>query len=421
MLPVVLDRVPALRALVVSNMYPPHHLGGYELSCRDVVERFRRRGHEALVLTTDMRRPGVDDPPGERAAGVHRDLRFYWRDHELLVPPLRERLQLERDNQEVLAAALREVRPDVVSFWNMGAMSMGLLTSVLERGLPTVLVVCDDWLVYGPMLDPWARLFTRHRLRAAVVRRVTGVPTGMADLGRATACFVSESVRRTAADNAPWRFSRSTVTFSGIERADFPPPTPEEAAGPWQGRLLAVGRVEPRKGVETAVRALALLPGHTLEVLGPADEGYLAELRALADHLGVADRLRFGVVARADLRERYLASDAFVFPSEWPEPFGLVPLESMACGRPVVATGTGGSAEFLVDGTNCVLFAPGDHRALAAAVERLGGDPDLRRRLVTGGLATAARLDTDRLADVLEDWHVAAAGGFPTGLPAARA
>src|SRR5918997_1832470 len=46
--------------------------------------------------------------------------------------------------------------PDVVSVWNMGALSMGILEAVLVRGVPTVLVVCDDWLVYGPVLDAWA-------------------------------------------------------------------------------------------------------------------------------------------------------------------------------------------------------------------------------------------------------------------------
>ena len=50
-----------MKVLAIANMYPPHHLGGYELLCQDTVERFRRRGHEVVVLTTTMRRPDVDD------------------------------------------------------------------------------------------------------------------------------------------------------------------------------------------------------------------------------------------------------------------------------------------------------------------------------------------------------------------------
>ena len=109
-----------------------------------------------------------------------------------------------------------------------------------------------------------------------------------------------------------------------------------------------------------------------------------------------------------------------VFPSEWAEPFGLIPLEAMACGRPVVATGTGGSAEFLLDGVNCLLFDPGDPDSLAASVRRLGAEPSLRARLIAEGLLTADGFDTERLALVLEEWHVAAAERFAQGEPPER-
>jgi glycosyltransferase involved in cell wall biosynthesis len=79
-----------------------------------------------------------------------------------------------------------------------------------------------------------------------------------------------------------------------------------------------------------------------------------------------------------------------VFPVTWDEPWGLVPLEAMAVGRPVVATGTGGSREYLADGENCLLFPADDARTLAARLRRLAGDPALRERVVAGGRRTAA-------------------------------
>jgi glycosyltransferase involved in cell wall biosynthesis len=136
--------------------------------------------------------------------------------------------------------------------------------------------------------------------------------------------------------------------------------------------------------------------------------------------LGLHGRVTFAAVDRAALRSHYLRADAIVVPSEWPEPFGLVPIEAMACGRPVVATGTGGSGEFLVDGGNCLRFPAGDPKALSEAVLRLAGDPDLRTTLIAGGLRTASMLDTDRLADVLEEWHLAAVARFADGEPSPR-
>jgi glycosyltransferase involved in cell wall biosynthesis len=181
-----------------------------------------------------------------------------------------------------------------------------------------------------------------------------------------------------------------------------------------------VGRVEPRKGIATLLRALPLLPPATLEVVGPVDPTYRGDLDRLLDELAVRDRVRFSEVARAEIGTRYAAADALVFPSEWEEPFGLVPVEAMACGTPVVATGTGGSAEFLADGGNCLRYPPGDPAALAEAVTRLAADADLRASLVAGGLGTAAQLDTDALADVFEAWHVAAAERFRGGTPPHR-
>jgi glycosyltransferase involved in cell wall biosynthesis len=94
---------------------------------------------------------------------------------------------------------------------------------------------------------------------------------------------------------------------------------------------------------------------------------------------------------RGDLMAAYSEADAVVFPVRWREPWGLVPLESMARGRPVVATGRGGSGEYLRDGENCVLFEADDPRELAEALGRLAADPGLRGRLREGGIDTAAR------------------------------
>jgi glycosyltransferase involved in cell wall biosynthesis len=91
------------------------------------------------------------------------------------------------------------------------------------------------------------------------------------------------------------------------------------------------------------------------------------------------------------VKKLYRSHDALLFPVRWDEPWGLVPLEAMASGMPVIATGRGGSGEYLRDGENSLIVPAEDPAALAAAVERLAADPDLRRRLRAGGLETAPR------------------------------
>ena len=396
-----------MRVLAAGNMYPPHHFGGYELVWRAAMLHLEEQGHEVRVLASDLRieTDEPDDP------SVCRELRWYWRDHGFPRLPRRERVTIERNNARVLRRELREFGPEVVTWWSMGGMSLSMLETVRRAGIPAVAFVHDDWLAYGRGADGWTSVLAgRPRWFQAMAERATGAPA-VVDLEHAARyVFVSETTRRRARE-AGIDPASSGVAHSGIDPG-FIDPAPERE---WGWRLLYVGRLDERKGVDTAVEALVHLPPEArLALLGGWDEDEERRLRALAQHHGVAGRVEFrGQRSREDVRAAYAEVDATVFPVRWEEPWGLVPLESMARGRPVVATGRGGSGEYLRDGENAVLFEAGDARACARALVRVAEDPGLRARLREAGLATAARHTEDHLnAAVLQE--VEAAGGRAT-------
>lgn len=369
-----------MRVLTVGNMYPPHHLGGYELVWRGAVEHLRAHDHEVTVLTTDHRRDGVGgpDPPH-----VHRDLRWWWRDHRFPRYGPWKRVRWERHNWAVLAERLEADRPQVVMWWSMGGMSLSLIERAREAGLPAVGVVHDDWLLYGPRVDAGPRL-----------------RQGPLDLGGVRWLFVSDFVRRKAVEHSGFALERTEVVPSGIDERHLGPLTPRRA---WDWRLLCVGRLDRRKGLDTAIEALAQLPDARLNVVGDGDDRLERELREQAARLGVADRVGFRGRRDGDaLAAQYDAADAVLFPVTWDEPWGLVPLEAMAHGAPVVATGRGGSGEYLRDGENALLHPAGDAGALAAAVRRLADDPALRERLRRTGAETAARHTAQRFHERIE-------------------
>jgi len=193
----------------------------------------------------------------------------------------------------------------------------------------------------------------------------------------------------------------TTVVPNGVDLARFAQPAP--VAKPDRFLLLAVGGIEPRKGSVHLIRALARLTdldpelvvvgGHSFQDFAPYREAALAE----AAELGVVVR-EVGTVSDAELAGWYAAADALAYPST-AEGFGLVPIEAMALGVPVVASDLPVFREHLTDGRDALLPPVGDDEALAAALRRVITDPALRDSLRRSGCATAATFTWANAAD----------------------
>jgi glycogen(starch) synthase len=165
------------------------------------------------------------------------------------------------------------------------------------------------------------------------------------------------------------------ATSSGVERAGPAPDGPPV--------ILFAGRLEFEKGVQTVLDAVPILdrvlPGVAVVVAGSGT--YEEELRRHAARRGLSDRIRFeGFVGEERLAALYAAAHVAVVPSLY-EPFGLVALEAMACGTPVVAADTGGLREIVDHEVTGLLFTPGDPGGLAGAVARLIADGGMAARL----------------------------------------
>lgn len=372
------------RVLAVGTMYPPQHLGGYELLWRDTTLALRAAGHEVRVLAANLRLGAAAELDGD----VHRELRWYWSDHTFPRRARRQRIALERHNTRILAGHLDALRPDAVMWWALGGLSLSLVERVRRRGVPALGVVGDEWMAYGPRVDQWLSAWEARPRLAGWAAAITRTPTRFAPGRAARWLFISDFLREEARRVTGGALADTGVVHPGIDPGRFPAAAP----GPWEGRLLYCGRIDERKGIADAVAALAHLPEATLRVDGAGDAAHLGSLREQAAELGVAERVTFARSPRDELAGAYAAADAVLFPVRWPEPWGLVPLEAMSVGRPVVATGTGGSAEYLSDGDNALVVPPGDPPALAAAVRRLAQGPALRERLVAGGRRTAGSL-----------------------------
>ncbi|MFG2044766.1 glycosyltransferase [Dactylosporangium sp. NPDC048998] len=217
------------------------------------------------------------------------------------------------------------------------------------------------------------------------------------------------------------RRSGTVVVPSGVDMERFTPGGPaadHRRAG--LRRILSVGPLVERKGFADLIEALRRVPGAELVVVGGPDPAGIdrdpeaRRLLQLADRRGVADRLRFiGAVGHDEMAAWYRSADVLAC-APWYEPFGLTPLEAMACGVPVVAYEVGGIAESVIDNVTGVLVPPRDTAALAAALRTLLGDEVRRMSFASAAIdRVRSRYTWERTAAELERVYRSVTGGDP--------
>ena len=384
-----------MKILVVTNLYPPHHLGGYELGCRDIVEKLRAHGHAVQVLTSSVRNGDIKTPPDE--TGVERSLQFP------SGSPADKRAECRK-----LATLLKRFSPDVVYFSNQSGLCQWLPVTARWHGHRTAFFLSDTSFVSWRVGAWLSRAAQKNPLVRALFGK-TFLVRGWPVVQNQPCHFASEFLRDVAVKNGIRIAEKSSaVTHWGIDPAQF---TPAPRARWPIRRLLYVGRLSPQKGVHTALAALGLLAGAnefsdltlTLAGGGP-DLEYGGKMRELAAQGGLTGRVHFlGELPRAELPRVYAEHDVLVFPSEWDEPFAITPLEAMACGLAIVGTTTGGSGELFRNRETAMAFRAGDAADCARAIRELCGDRGLFEKISRNAQSEVREKHTlDAMVDRIE-------------------
>jgi glycosyltransferase involved in cell wall biosynthesis/phosphoheptose isomerase len=283
-----------------------------------------------------------------------------------------------------LAAQWREDPPDVVHahFWMSGHAA---LMAARELGIPVVHTFHALGVVkrrYQGEMDTSPA--ERIGIEKEILRRADHVVATCSD-------EVFELVRLGGARG------RLTVVPCGVDLGLFTPEGRRARRRPGLRRIVCVGRLVERKGVGNAISALAALPGTELVIAGGPPRAQLhadpeaRRLRGLAEQAGVADRVDLrGRMGREDVAALLRSADAVVC-VPWYEPFGIVPLEAMACGTPVVASAVGGMIDSVVDDVTGIHVPPRDPERLAEALAPLLADSERRVAYGAAGVERVRR------------------------------
>jgi len=389
-----------LRILMVTNLFPPLFLGGYEILCGQVAEALERRGHSVTVATTGSGPDSGGDPP------VARVFRSLFLEQPFGEPyrsdPIR-RHQVTRHNLRETRDLIRREGPfDVAFAWSQRRLTLGAVRACQEQGLPVVFTFNDLWpeayAVHPPGASP--RGLVRWALEKTLVHRDTLEAVDLRWCTCISQCLREDLLR------AGVPVAGAEVIYQGIPLERFPC---KEDPGGMTGhppRVLYTGQIHPDKGVDVLVEAALRLHrrGRPVQVtvVGDGPEPFRETLRRQA--AGVPGVTLAGRRPPGELPEIYRGHDLFVFPSVWREPFGLTHLEAMASGTPVISTAEGGHGEFLHHGRNAWVVPKADPEALADALDLLVRDDSLRRRLAAEGRRSVEEGFTmTRYVDQLED------------------
>jgi phosphatidylinositol alpha-mannosyltransferase len=348
--------------------------GGVQVHIRQLAVRLREHGQEVLVLAPSGSRPA---DPFLRVAG--RPIRVPYNESVAPIAPFPRAFAATRKT-------LRSFRPDIVHVHEPFVPGPSMFAALSSK---------------VPVVATFHAYADRSRLLAAatpVLRRIwrrLGVRIAVSD---AAASFVSGPMGEGEVRIVP--NGADVEMFAGAE----PAPLPEGR------RILFVNRLDPRKGFRVMVDAFRLLAAERSDVvLVVAGDG--AERPALSELPGEARSrvVMLGNVEHDRLPPYHAASEIFCAPSTGRESFGIVLVEAMAAGLPVIASDIPGYREVVRDGLDGLLVPPRDPGAVARAISELLDDPDTAKRFGEAGRSRAQRYSWDKVAAEIEEIYREAA------------
>lgn len=332
-----------MRILVVSNLYPPVVIGGYELACSNVADALVKRGHDIRVLTSWCHLP----QRAKTAVNVHRNL-----DLHCFLPHSAPGLLLERDlhsatcssyaNTLRLLEAIRDFHPDLVSMWNpTGIGGLALMDLLNHVGVPWTLHLGDRVpMDIADNVPPHVRgLFCANDSALYERARILSVSRHLLEEIERDAGIVFDNVDIVAG----WANTDAALPHQPYLHND-------------EARFVVAGGIYPHKGIDLILEASARLKADgyrfSVDIFGDGEVPRYTEMTRI---LLVQDRVKLlGPQDQAALLQSYSSYDAFLCPTWERDPFPFAPLEAAACATPPILTRNCGTSERLVDNVHCL-------------------------------------------------------------------
>lgn len=361
-----------MKILIISDRFPPYSGGGYEMQCKDYAHALSERGHEVHVLTTKF---------GLRNISIHEDaiyrsLECCATDGLSGIKQNYFRAQFKRAiffrrNCYKIKQLVTKLQPDIVFVWQMCDISPYPLLTIQKKNIPMVYMIGDLSLIHFIIESRKQTNFFRK-----IVKFFLTNAWDITKLNFRNVIFISKFLQEEFYANKIFGDSHIIIPrqiaydVNNVKDTNFKELT--------AFKFIFAGRVVPEKGADVAIKVIACLKKDlpfykfTLDIYGEGSSEYRAELNKLVETIGVSDSVNFfGKVSRDYLKKIYKNYFVFLCPSVWQEPLGVVVLEAMVCGVPVIASEVGGIPEMINNGKTGFLVPPCDPEAISKIVKKI--------------------------------------------------
>ena len=353
-----------MKILVISNYYPPHYIGGYELACFDTVEFLKHKGHDVKVLTGNYKSNTSDND-------IYRQLRYI----NYYTPSYKDKYDVEQYNFDITKELIQTVDPDIIYIWSLRLLSLAPVWAVEKSNIKKIFEIGDFWM----------KGFLNNELLSKIKRGIKNI----LPISNSTAVDISPVICV-----SKWMAHTMQKEYNSKQIHIIPNGTKVNKKQNIEKeqnimRYMFCGRIDYSKGLDLAIKALASLKDNNIHdfefhIYGDGDKHYLDRCLKMVKILKLESCV-FYHGKKDNLEEEYLKNHVLIMPTRMQEPFGLVIIEAMNYGVVTIAPDAYGPKEILTNGINGLLFTQEDQEELDLKVKLVHNNWSLINKLKING------------------------------------
>lgn len=356
-----------LKILIITNLYPPQVIGGYERAIADCARLLHGNGHSVLVLTSNTQEYTSNCTNVKQEPEIERSLNLcgVWTNQGTQWHSIEQVAVNTYKNREILALELQNFKPDVCLIGNIDFLGIELLEKILADGIPVAHYVMNKQPGYAAEFTPKTSL---HQY------------------------ITCSDWNRDVLQQQGYPVDTAQTIYPGAAVEEF---YQTELPRRDRLRIAYASLVMPYKGADVLIEALSLLNATGIEFSATIAGATLMPefVQALQDFVnseGMQDKVKIpGVLSRQELKQLYQTHNVLVFPSRFEEPFGISQIEAMAAGLTLVTSGTGGAGEIVEHDKDGLKFESENPLDLADILSYLPNHPEKWKSITEQGQKTA--------------------------------